>query len=95
MRVMTVSVGQYRTFYPHFIYGKRCYTLEYRQISRTFDLYLNGRLLGKYLHSDFALLAVIYNITGFRGDEVSEKHKALLQKIEKGFTVRYQGLTDE
>ncbi|MDE4031155.1 hypothetical protein NUQ39_08040 [Glaesserella parasuis] len=92
---MTVSVGQYRTFYPRFIYGKRCYSLEYRQISHTFDLYRNGRLLGKYIHSDFVLLAVIRNITGYKGDEVPEKYRPLLQQVEKGFSLCYQGLVDE
>ncbi|MDP0260277.1 hypothetical protein Q7296_08760, partial [Glaesserella parasuis] len=94
-QIVGEALGQYRTFYPRFIYGKRCYSLEYRQISRTFDLYRNGRLLGKYIHSDFVLLAVIRNITGYKGDEVPEKYRPLLQQVEKGFSLCYQGLVDE
>lgn len=89
------SVGHYRTFYPKATVKGKTFYLEYRQISRTFDLYHrdhNGKLIGKYPHSDFALLAVVGQLTGFKGDELPPKHKSLMKQIEKQFGIKYQGL---
>lgn len=66
-------------------------------MSRTYDLYHNdhnGRLIGKYRHADFAMLAIVNLFTGYKGDELSAKHKGLMAQIEKGFHIKYQGFVD-
>ncbi|KMK50650.1 hypothetical protein RO21_10590 [[Actinobacillus] muris] len=90
-----ISYGRYCTFYPKVNIGKHRFYLEYRQISRTFDLYHNGNLCGKYRHSDFALLKALHILTSWQGDTVPAKHRALLQKLEQGFEIHYQGLGNE
>lgn len=85
----------YRTYYPPFRHKGREWRIEYRVISRTFDLYQSGQLQGKYRHSDLALLTVLRFITGFDGDEVPPKYRPQLKTIEKAFHIQFQGLPDE
>lgn len=92
------KVGRYRIFYPTFTVKGKTFYVEYRQLSRTFDLYQNnhqGKLLGKYRHLDFVMLAIVKQFTGYKGDEFPLQHKALITQIEKGLGEKYQGLTDE
>lgn len=89
------SKAHYRTFYPAAtVKGKR-FNLEYRQASRTFDLYHEDKLIGKYRHSDLALLAALEVLTGFKGDEVPDKHKGILNSLATQFCLTYQGLIDD
>ena len=92
---MTVSHSPYRTFYPSCTIRKQQFRVEYRQISRRFYLYRNGKLMGQYAHSDFALLAIVQFFTGFKGDELPFKYQGLMKKIEKGLQLPYQGLIDD
>lgn len=89
-----ISYAKYRTFYPPYRDKGREYRIEYRQISRTYDVYASGQLLGKFCHSDLALLAVLQQVTGFKGDEVPPKHKTRFNAIQKACQITYQGLVD-
>lgn len=90
-----VKHGHYARFYPEYRVRNTAFRIEYRQISRTFDLYQNGQLYGKFRHSDLALLTVLRLTTGYTGDEVPDKYQPKLKQLEKAFELPYQGLIDE
>lgn len=85
----------YRDFFPTVHHKGQAFRIEYRKASRTYDLYQNGQLYGKYRHSDLALLAVLRVISGFNGDDVPDKLKRTLNALAKKFEITYQGLADD
>lgn len=90
-----IKRGHYYLLYPEYRWKNTTFRIEYRQISRTFNLYQNGQLYGKYRHSDLALLTLLRLITGYTGDEVPAKYQPQLKQLEKAFELKYQGLVDD
>lgn len=85
----------YYTQFPECMVKGKLFSIKYRQLSRRYELYQNGNLVGRYLHSDFALLAILKLTAGLKGDELPPKFKPLMTTLEKRFLISYQGLESE
>lgn len=81
--------------YPEAMVKGKLFTIRYRVLSRKWELFQNGQLYGRYLHSDLALLEILRLTAGLRGDELPPKLEPLMKTLEKRFLISYQGLSDE
>lgn len=78
-------------FLPCKIKGKH-YKITYRTLSRRYHLTENGVEIGRYKHSDLALMGIINRLTGNVGDELPPQYQGLMQRLEKLTGIAYQGL---
>lgn len=85
----------YYTLFPECKVKGKLFSIKYRQLSRRYELYQDGKLIGRYLHSDFALLAILKLTAGLKGDELPPKFEPLMKTLEKRFLISYQGMTSE
>ncbi|RRN04777.1 hypothetical protein EIM44_04890 [Bibersteinia trehalosi] len=85
----------YYTQYPEAKVKGKLFSISYRVLSRTWDLYQNGQLYGRFRHSDLALLEILRLTVGLRGDELPPKFEPLMASLEKRFLISYQGLESE
>lgn len=81
----------YYRLYPTTKVKGRDFTIRYRVLSRRWELYQNGVLHGRFIHSDLALLEILRLTAGLRGDELPESMKPLMATLEKRFLLSYQG----
>lgn len=85
----------YYTQYPESKVKGRLFSIRYRVLSRTWDLYQNGQLYGRFRHSDFALLEILRLTVGLKGDELPAKFAPLMKELEKRFLISYVGFENE
>lgn len=90
-----IRVSHYYTLYPECRVKGRLFTIRYRVLSRRYELFQNGVLYGRYLHSDLALLEILRLTAGLIGDELPPKFEPLMKTLEKRFLIRYEGLESD
>lgn len=85
----------YYTQYPEAKVKGILFSIRYHKTSRRYELYQNGVLVGRYLHSDFALLKILQITVDLKGDTLPPKFEPLMASLEKRFLISYQGLESE
>lgn len=81
----------YYTQFPQAKCKGKLFSIKYRKLSRCYELFQDGRLVGRFKHSDFALLEILRITVGIEGDELPAKHAPLMKELEKRFLISYIG----
>lgn len=89
---MKTAQNAYSVDFPPCKIKGKTYRIRYRTLSRRYHVSENNKEIGRFLHSDLALICIINQLTGNQGDELPQKYAALMKKIEKAVELNYQGL---